>query len=194
MLRLEGFFQNDSYKEVYLKNIDEVKNKITSVIQLNTPLYNFTDHGINHSDEINIRLAKLFYNLFSNADAKIRINDAELYSLVSAIYLHDIGMDLLKKEEITGMFKRKDYKNAFHKYLADSIDIKEFEKLTENSSELYDFIRNKHHIISAMWIMSNRHFDGTPLHLPLIDSFIQPIALIVFSHNEDIEVFNNPSK
>lgn len=190
-LMLEEFFESETFKEIYIRNIEMLKAKLKEDIQLNTPFFNFTDHGINHSEEINKRLVKLFHNLFSNSDVRIRLNNSELYALIAAIYLHDIGMDLIKKEEIIKMFQRKEYKNEFHSYLANLIDSREVEKFQENSPEFYNFIRSKHHIISAMWIMNYSKYSGTTLNIPILESFIQEVALIVFSHNEDISVFDN---
>ena len=59
--------------------------------------------------------------MLTNGDSRIRLNNAEIYSLILAIYLHDIGMELINKEKIIKLFKRKKYKNVFLNRLSNSI-------------------------------------------------------------------------
>ncbi|MFV3011005.1 NACHT domain-containing protein [Clostridium botulinum] len=187
MKMLEEYFEKDGYEQIYIHDIDNCKNKLKEYIQKNTPLFNYTDHGIEHSNRINNRLALLFEDMLVNSDGRIRLNNAELYSLILAIYLHDIGMELINKDKIIKLFSRKKYKNEFLKRLSNSISCEEINRIDENSEAFYNFIRMNHHIISAMWIMNNSILEDT-LKLPIREDYLQTIALICYAHNEDFSV------
>ncbi|MBY6977881.1 hypothetical protein HYH97_17855, partial [Clostridium botulinum] len=141
MKMLEEYFEKDGYEQIYIHDIDNCKNKLKEYIQKNTPLFNYTDHGIEHSNRINNRLALLFEDMLVNSDGRIRLNNAELYSLILAIYLHDIGMELINKDKIIKLFSRKKYKNEFLKRLSNSISCEEINRIDENSEAFYNFIR-----------------------------------------------------
>ncbi|MBU3155004.1 hypothetical protein [Clostridium estertheticum] len=190
MSRLEELFEANEYGKYYLKSINDCKEKLKELIQRNTPLFNFTDHGIKHSDRINERIYKLFCDMLQNKDRDIKLNNSELYSLILAIYLHDIGMELINKKKVIGLFTEKKYKNKFLLLLSSLISVEEIGKIDENSADFYDFIRNKHHIISAMWIMKN-NVVGDVLKLPIIDDYLSTVALICFAHNEDLSILDN---
>lgn len=187
MKDLEIYFERDGYEKIYLKSIKDCKSNLEEYIQKNTPLFNFTDHGIDHSDRINTRLTQLFEGMLSNSNPKIKLNNSELYSLILAIYLHDVGMELVNKKRILELFKEKVYKNKFLSYLSEKISLDDVEKLDENSTQFYDFIRKNHHIVSAMWIMQNNTVEGT-LKLPIREEYLKTIALICFAHNEPLEI------
>ncbi|MDB1949630.1 hypothetical protein PMY35_17665 [Clostridium tertium] len=184
---LEDYFEKDGYENIYIRDIENCKSKLAEYIQKNTPLFNYTDHGIEHSNRINNRLADLFKDMLENSDNRIRLNNAELYSLILAIYLHDIGMELINKDKIIGLFSRKNYKNQFLKRLSSSISCEEIELLNENSEEFYNFIRAHHHVISAMWIMNNNALEES-LKLPIRDDYLEIIALICYAHNEEFSI------
>lgn len=187
MKTLEKYFEKNGYEQVYLNDISNCKGKLKEYIQKNTPLFNYTDHGIEHSNRINNRLAQLFEDMLANSDSRIKLNNAELYALILAIYLHDIGMELINKEKIIKLFSRKNYRNEFLKKLSNSISCEEVRKLDEQSEEFYNFIRMHHHIISAMWIMNNSILEDN-LKLPIREDYLQTIALICYAHNEEFSV------
>ncbi|EGT3613832.1 hypothetical protein E5N06_10895 [Clostridium perfringens] len=186
---LEDYFKKNGLEKIYIYDIENCKNKLTEYIQKNTPLFNYTDHGIEHSNRINSRLANLFSDMLENKDDRIRLNNAELYSLILAIYLHDIGMELINKDTIIKLFSRKKYKNQFLNRLSNSISCEEIESMSENSEEFYNFIRANHHIISAMWIMNNNILEDT-LKLPIREDYLEIIALICYAHNEEFSVLS----
>lgn len=186
---LEDYFEKNGYEQIYIDDINSCKNKLKEYIQQNTPLFNYTDHGVEHSNRINNRLTLLFEDMLANRDIRIRLNNAEIYSLVLAIYLHDIGMELINKEKIIKLFKRKNYKNVFLNRLSNSISCNEINEIDESSDEFYNFIRTNHHIISAMWIMNNSILEES-LRLPIRTDYLQIIALICYAHNEDFTILN----
>lgn len=186
---LEEYFEKTGYEQVYINDINNCKNKLEEYIQQNTPLFNYTDHGIEHSNRINNRLALLFQDMLENSDNRIKLNNAELYSLILAIYLHDIGMELINKDRIIKLFSRKKYRNQFLIRLSSSISCEEIKSIDENSEEFYNFIRINHHIISAMWIMNNNILEDS-LKLPIRDDYLEIIALICYAHNEKFSVLS----
>lgn len=186
---LEDYFEKNGYEQIYINDINSCKNKLKEYIQQNTPLFNYTDHGIEHSNRINNRLTLLFEDMLTNMDSRIKLNNAEIYSLVLAIYLHDIGMELINKEKIIKLFERKKYKNVFLNRLSNSISCNEINEIDESSEEFYNFIRANHHIISAMWIMNNSILEES-LRLPIRADYLQIVALICYAHNEDFSILN----
>jgi len=110
----------------------------------------FTDHGTAHSERLVV-----FSNKILLSNPAIRLSDFEKYLLLSAIYLHDIGMqcDVIKFPQILERAKE----------LGAKIQV-DFSSPTssEFNFEEQKAIRENHHYLSAAWIdYANKTGDTT---------------------------------
>ncbi|MDA3731193.1 hypothetical protein PBV87_06795 [Niameybacter massiliensis] len=183
---MEKYFRDKRFKELYISSINNCKEHLKEVIQCNSPLYNFTDHSLTHSQRIESRIISLYKELFEGSNADVYLNDAEIYILIMSIYLHDIGMELMNEDRLLKLFEIRSYKNKFTQSLVDKITIEEIKEAKTNSEDFYNFIRKNHHIISALWIMRSQ--EKKEFALPILDGYANFIAQICFAHNEDVEV------
>ncbi len=118
----------------------------------------FTNHNVGHSKEIIHILGQIVSPLISNDDF---LSDHELFILLASAYLHDIGMQNLKIEQIS------------------------IEQLTEKE---YNQIRKRHAEESYNIILSKTKLVGRDdFHLPasLEENYILPIALVSKGHSTD---------
>lgn len=92
--------------------------------------HSYTDHGIKHCNRIIIHLDNLLKN-FMKTDKKL--NSLEIFILLSAVFLHDIGMQLHEK-------------SILKKFLPTAI-------ITD--SNLEDIVRKYHGTLSRQWIENN---------------------------------------
>lgn len=183
---MEKYFRDKTFKDLYINSINNCKEHLKTVIQCNSPLYNFTDHTLTHSQRIESRIISLYNELFEGRNVEVYLNDAELYILVMSIYLHDIGMELMKEDILIKLFEVRNYKNKFTQSLVDKITVEEIKEVKKNDEDFYNFIRKNHHIISALWIMRSQ--EKKEFTLPILDGYANFIAQVCFAHNEDVEV------
>lgn len=187
---MEKYFRDKKFKELYINSINNCKEQLKNVIQQHSPLYNFTDHTLTHSQRIELRLINLYTELFEGNNSEIYLNDAEIYILIMSIYLHDIGMELMKGDLLINLFQERKYRNKFIQSLVDRITVEDIEKAKKNDADFYDFIRKNHHIISALWIMRSQ--EKSEFSLPILDGYANYIALVCFAHNEDVDILKEP--
>lgn len=119
----------------------------------------FTNHDPDHSREIIFILGQLLKPLENH---KAFLDEHELFVLLASAFLHDIGMQFLKLEEIP------------------------IEKLTEKD---YNEIRKKHAELSSEIILKKVATSSgrDDFHLPtsLNDAYIAPIAFVCKGHSTD---------
>ena len=110
-------------------------------IHINRILYPYTDHGIDHSDRVLENLLKLFPSLFDSIHEN-RLSQTEVFCLVAAIYLHDIGIQFYRDELLLD-FCEKCKKGLF------------LNKSGIDTSKVVDkdyFVRKYHHALSKFWV------------------------------------------
>lgn len=125
----------------------------------------FTNHNVDHSDEIIQILGQILQPL---EDHKNFLSEDELFILLASSYLHDIGMQYIKIDDIP---------------------------ITELTDNYYSLIRRRHaeesyNIIQKKVCQSVSRDD---FHLPKIDeSYLNSIALVSKGHSTDFfdEVLN----
>lgn len=118
----------------------------------------FTNHNCEHSEEIIFLLGQILKPLDNRPEF---LNEHELFVLLSAAYMHDIGMQSLKIEEFP------------------------IEKLTEAQ---YDLIRKKHAEESFNIILKRAtNIEQNDFHLPatLHMEYVSPIAWVSKGHATD---------
>ncbi|MCI8294213.1 MAG: NUDIX hydrolase [Hespellia sp.] len=118
-----------------LCDLELIKQQVIK-IHKDRVLIDFTDHGIKHSErmiELLILLCK--DNVFRNRKTKGNINDIEIFVLLSAIYMHDIGMQISEEKVLEDFAKEKG--------------------LSYKKEKKEEFIRKYHHLLSGYWIECN---------------------------------------
>jgi len=119
----------------------------------------FTNHNPDHSREIIFILDQLLTPLDGS---KAFLTKHELFVLLASAYLHDIGMQFLKWEDIP------------------------IEKLTEKE---YDEVRKKHAELSSEIILKRvaESIDRDDFYLPacIDDEYIAPIAFVCKGHSSE---------
>jgi len=126
-------------------------------------LLSFSDHGFEHSSRMIESLESLCKNL---CNIKSGLNVYEIFVLLGAIYLHDIGIQLHQERQIAK------FKDKYH-----------LEKNIGESDE--EFVRNHHHLISRYWIEDNI-YDKTLRNVYYGDVILGlMIADVVESHGID---------
>ena len=132
----------------------------------------FTNHNHDHSREIIYILDQLMRPI---EGGKASLSEHELFVLFASAFLHDIGMQFLKWEDIP------------------------IEKLTEKE---YNEIRKKHAELSSEIVLKRvaKSVDRDDFHLPacIDDDYIAPIALVCKGHSTDyfaevVKIFRNNS-
>ncbi|MFH2047522.1 MAG: hypothetical protein ABIK92_20535 [Pseudomonadota bacterium] len=119
----------------------------------------FTNHNTDHSREIIFILSQILKPLESGNTC---LSNHELFVLLASAYLHDIGMQFLKWEDIP------------------------IENLSEKE---YDDVRKKHAVLSSEIILKRaaKSIDRDDFHLPasLDDEYIAPIAFVCKGHSSE---------
>ena len=163
--------------EKELKSYPELSSKLKEIINSSNEIWNnpllpwFTKHDVSHSQEIIHLLGQILLPLEETSQ---KLNEHELFILLASAYLHDIGMQNLKVDNI-------------------SID-----KLTSNE---YELIRKRHAEESHDIILKrlNIPIQRDDLYLPIIDDDYLPIiAKVSKGHatgffEESIEYFKKTS-
>lgn len=125
----------------------------------------FTDHSISHSERILRQLDSLTKDLMSTEN---RLNEYELFVLITSVYLHDIGMQF-------------DNIDILDKELAEKIK-------NSNPDEFINNIRKYHATISKNWILEsincNKSFRKIYFGNERLGEFISEI---VESHTIDLK-------
>lgn len=126
----------------------------------------FTDHSIKHSDTVSFYIAEMLNELEIE-----NLNSDELYILLMACVLHDIGMTI-PEDRVSEFISSK----KIQKYLKDN-----------SNKNIKDFIREFHHELSYLFIMR----EYLHLNIPT-DRYAKAIALVSKAHREEnLLDFNN---
>lgn len=139
----------------YHIRLERIKRSVGKIWQEPRLLW-FTDHGVEHSKRIIDLLGQALLHLQTTSQA---LNAHELYVLLAACYLHDIGMQNFRAEDGRGM---EDF-----------------------TSEDYDFIRDDHPRCSAEWILARAlsgNRDEFRIDLDDEPEFTRAIALVSRGH------------
>ena len=131
-------------------------------------LYSFTDHGIEHSKRMLVYINKLLSNT-QNTDL---LNEYECFVLASAIYLHDIGIQVTKDELLFDFAK----KNGL--------------QFDPNDNKA-DFVRKYHPQLSSYIIRNDLREQAHPIVYFGEKPLGEYICLVVESHG--IDFYNNDS-
>ena len=120
--------KSDLGKEL-LSNIEMMRKEIAPLLEKIIDLFtDYTKHDIEHSDKV----IKLLDILISD-NLKSNLNEYNLYFLLCAAFLHDIGMTVFDEE----------------------FEEEEVFKLKNNPEELKEYIRDNHHVQSEKFIIQN---------------------------------------
>ena len=120
--------KSDLGKEL-LSNIEIMREEIAPILEKITDLFTeYTKHDIEHSDKV----IKLLDMLISD-NLKSNLKEYNLYFLLCAAILHDIGMTIFDEE----------------------FEEEEVLKLKNNPEELKEYIRDNHHVRSEKFIIRN---------------------------------------
>lgn len=151
---------NDRLYNSLMITKDEAKEVLDNRIHIH-----FTDHSINHSCRIIDHLGELVEELMGS---ELKLNEYELFILLSAIFLHDIGMQFDKVDIL------EHYIDEFSGHGNDEIRL--------------ELVRKHHGRISYLWILENlkenKHFQRKVYHgEPELGELT---AIIAESHTVDI--------
>ncbi|GHU70512.1 hypothetical protein AGMMS49992_02960 [Clostridia bacterium] len=124
-------------------NLSQIYENVKT-IHYDRILFTYTKHGIDHSDRILENLLKLFPSLF-DPNYNNRLNQMEVYCLVAAIYLHDIGIQFYEDEYLHD-FCRKCESGSFKN--KSKIDV-------SKASDKNYFVRKYHHTLTKFWILDS---------------------------------------
>lgn len=117
-------------------NICRIKAQVIEITS-KSKACGITDHGLSHSERILEYLNELYVNCF--ACHYELLNDYEIFILLAAVYLHDIGYFLEDNENMKNFCSWNNVSFPFE--------------------SKQDFYRKKHHLISAYWISENLKFN-----------------------------------
>lgn len=135
-------------------------------------LHEFTEHDINHSLRMIDSINKL---LLSNKQTKL-LNKYEAFVLLSAIYLHDIGLQLSSKSVLQTFAKEN------------SLEL-------PSDNDIDKFIRDNHHLLSAFWIEKNLLSDPVLGQAYFGDKQLGTLVLrVVKSHGVEINDLVEPNE
>ena len=137
-----------SYRNPELsETLEDIKKCCLRIIWKNSLLPWFTNHDVSHSEEIIHLLGQLLEPIKESSDF---LSEHELFILLASAYLHDIGMQCLKVDDIT------------------------IENLTQIE---YEVIRKRHAQESYHIILKGvaRKLDRDDFHLPHIDEEYLPL-------------------
>ena len=124
-------------------SLKTIRTNATSLLNQIPVLFSeYTDHSINHSDEVINNLNKLISDKL-----KEQLVPQEIYILICGAYLHDIGM-VYFPELINGHFKENYDDFVLEKKMKYDMSISDNDILKE-------FIRDNHHLISEEYINNN---------------------------------------
>ncbi len=137
-------------------------------------LIDFTDHGIEHSERM-IHLLTILGKDTIFSKKRTGINETEIFILLAAIYLHDIGMQISEESVLEEFAKEK--------------------KLSYDKSKKAEFIRKYHHLLSGYWIECNIRSDKSLPEVYVGDRKLgEIIQLVVESHGLDFMKIEKYSK
>lgn len=125
----------DYLDRAQIQALENIRTKVENLMREPFHLH-FSDHSVGHSDRVMGVISKV---LWSNLDTSKRLNGHELFVLLLATYLHDIGMQWT-------------FSQSKEKYV-------EVERATKIA---YDDIRKSHADRSAMMIKATAGFEKVP--------------------------------
>jgi len=148
--------------EAHLKEIIGAASKIHT----DRALIDFTDHGIEHSNRVLEAICGICSGSALFRNTKDAINSYEAFILLSAVYLHDIGMQLSDT-------------TILHDF---SIEY----NIPYEEEQTKEYIRKNHHLLSCYWIRQNINQKQV---LPLVyygeKVLGEYVELVVESHGLD---------
>ena len=166
--------QKPKGEELAYRLTNEIRVRALDKLQHVRDLFpDFTDHAIRHCEGV---ISVLDWLVPDNM--KKQLNEWELYFLIAATYLHDIGM----VEGCPGRPEGKDWEEYFLAYKSKA----EGTGITDNSvienSALREYVRDNHHVRSQEYIKDN----WVELGLRATDTPIEGsiIARIAFGHRK----------
>jgi len=146
------------------------------IIHSDRILFPYTDHGVAHSDRVLRNLTQLFPSLFNDKNRQ-QLSQSEVFCLVAAIYLHDIGIQLNRNDSLLAYCKK--------------MEIAEIDFSDQNAKGL--FVRKQHHSISKFWVLDSiaTRSSFSPSSSYVGDKGLAPyVANICESHGIDFEDHN----
>lgn len=160
---MERLIKRIKRKPELLASIKDCENQISPILQKNLIYFpEYTDHSIFHSKRILGYVACLLSKRIN------KLNEDEVYVLIMAGYLHDIGMCPTKK-----MIK----------------EIKESCLIKKDRKSISEYLRKFHHKLSYEYILT--HWKKLKI---INERYAEAIALVAFGHRiEDLcnlEIFN----
>jgi hypothetical protein len=139
--------QKPKGEELAYRLTNEIRVRALDKLQHVRDLFpDFTDHAIRHCEGVISVLDWLVPD-----DIKKQLNEWELYFLIAATYLHDIGM----VEGCPGRPEGKDWEEYFLEYKSKSEDTGITNNNVIENSALREYIRDNHHIRSQEYIKDN---------------------------------------
>lgn len=163
------------------REIADVRNAAEHILA--QPLdHEFTDHTISHSDRIREHLDTLLIDWaemeFRETPERTR---AEIFILLAAVYLHDIGMQ----------FQLFDQCPSIEKYLPSlSEALQERGQVSGKdmpfTPESLAFARMNHHLLTYDWITGSNlraHTELLPFEETKLKSYVDHVARVAWSHN-----------
>ena len=134
-------------ESAYLNDLRSLDLWTRGWFPVNAPLItDYTDHGIRHSETIIERIDKLTVYLMDQSDK--RLCDVEIYILLTACYLHDIGMHYEHLERLECL------KDKCQEHL--NIDFSNPRSLVNEEQEIVlKILRDRHHLISYELVKNN---------------------------------------
>ena len=168
MFQLRKKLKNKKYDKSYSQNIDNIAAAVEK-IHKDRMLYNFTDHGIAHSN----KMINMLDKMIRQANLTSLFSGPEIFIMLAAIYLHDIGI-------------QADEKNLLRSF-AGEYSIELSESVLSNADSRHKFIRDNHHLISGYWIeqnakgMSPREITVAYYGDPILGKIV---ANVVKAHND----------
>jgi hypothetical protein len=120
----------------------------------------YTQHTIEHSDEIILQISKLIFENDDPTQAVVPLSSIEAYILIAAAYLHDAGMvvsdkekaEIIQSEEWTlwtidgsGAKRWEEIKELRNKAEFSNPDVKNFVADLQTRFLIAEFVRRRHH-------------------------------------------------
>lgn len=184
----------DFCKGIKLLKIKDAIASMLSIIGSNGIFEQYTVHNISHINEM-LNIAEWLIP----KSTKDKMKDAEWLMLTLAIYLHDLGMVVSKKE-----FENRENNNSFLEFKQNTIETatQEYKEFVEDEKFLYqEFVRKHHATRIRNWLEnSNQTLFGeakeqcnilNELLTDLTPMFKNDLAMICESHHRnDLDDFN----
>ncbi len=132
----------------------------------------FTDHSVEHSKRVMENIDKLVAVFMKQENEKM--NEIEIYILLAACYLHDLGMHAQYVEHLP--------------YIQNKYPKLDFSKQTDWNQEIIDVIRKEHHILSYHMVRDAKMigYNNEEVKIEgLIDDLREYVAVTCLGHRLD---------